>query len=137
MIRMTRLRALQPLPGAALAFATAIIAYGVRYGFVEPEQLGAACEKARPWWCGPRTAFIVFTEWNGLGWASLALAALALVWLARRRDPTRLALAALAVGGAGLLLYNATLSTVAVVVAVLVLAKPRHEAPELGGDGAA
>jgi len=39
--------------------------------------------------------------------------------------------------GAGLLLYNATLSTVAVVAAVLVLAKPRHEAPELGGDGAA
>ncbi len=129
MIRMSRLRALQPLPGVALAFAAAIIAYGVRYGFVEPEQFGAACEKSGPWWCGPRTAFIVFTEWNGFGWASLALTGLALVWLARRRDPARLALAALAVGGAGLVLYNATLSTMAVVAAVLVLAQPRLEAP--------
>lgn len=128
-IRIPKLRVLQPLPGAALAFATAIIAYAVRYGFVEPERLGVACEKAGPWWCGPRTAFIVFTEWNGFGWASLALAALSLVWMARRRDPARLALVALVIGGAGLVLYNATLSTVAVVAAVLLLAQPRLEAP--------
>ncbi|HEX9569756.1 MAG TPA: hypothetical protein VF987_08775 [Rhodospirillales bacterium] len=129
MIRLSNLRTLQPLPGVALAVVTAIIAYAVRYSFIEPEQLGAACEKSGPWWCGPRTAFIVFTEWNGFGWASLALAALAAVWMARRRDPARLALAALAIGGAGLVLYNATLSTVAVVAAVLLLAQPRLEAP--------
>lgn len=129
MIRVSGVRALQPLPGVALAMAAATIAYAVRYGFVEPERLGAACEKVGPWWCGPRTAFIVFTEWNGFGWASLTLAALALVWMARRRDPARLALVALAIGGAGLELYNATLSTVAVVAAVLLLAQPRLEAP--------
>jgi len=120
---------LQPLPGVTLAFATAAIAYAVRYGFVEPERLGAACEKAGPWWCGPRSAFIVFTEWNGFGWASLALAALALVAMACRRDLALPAMAALAIGGAGLVLYNATLSTVAVVAAVLLLAQPRPEAP--------
>jgi hypothetical protein len=129
MIRMPDLRALQPLPGAMLTASTALIAYAVRYGFVEPEQLGAACEQSGPWWCGPRTAFIVFTEWNGFGWTSLALAALALVWMARRRDPALLALISLAVGGAGLVLYNATLSTVAVVTAVLLLTQPRREAP--------
>ncbi|MGH6660340.1 MAG: hypothetical protein ACREB6_02265 [Rhodospirillales bacterium] len=129
MSRASRLGALQPLPGVTLAFATAAIAYAVRYGFVEPERLGAACEKAGPWWCGPRSAFIVFTEWNGFGWASLALAALALVAMACRRDLALPAMAALAVGGAGLVLYNATLSTVAVVAAVLLLAQPRPEAP--------
>ena len=127
MIRLSNLRTLQPLPGVALAFVTAIIAYAVRYSFIEPEQLGAACEKSGPWWCGPRTAFIVFTEWKGFGWIALALTALAALWFVRGRDPLLPALLAMAAGGAGMVLYNATLSTVAVIAAVVLLAQHRQK----------
>ena len=119
----------QPLPGiAAAAFAYAC-GYALRYGLVEPEKLGAACERAKPWWCAPRTAFIVFTEWNGFGWLSVALAALAvalLVSAGRGRAAAGprvhgLATAAMISGGAGLVLYNTTFAAAAVIVALLVL----------------
>lgn len=129
MTGVSKFRALQPLPGVGLAVAAAIAGYAVRYGFVEPAEIGALCHAARPWWCGLRTGFIVFTEWQGFGWLSLSLAALAIVWLARGRDALPWALAALATGGAGMVLYNATLSTVAAVTAVIVLAQHRREAP--------
>ena len=128
MSRRPKLRALQPLPGVALALVAAMAGYVVRYGFVEPERMGAACEAGRPWWCGPRTAFIVFTEWKGFGWLALVLAALAAFWFARGRDHVLLALAAMAAGGAGMVLYNATHSTVAVIAAVIVLAEHRRKA---------
>lgn len=124
-----RFRALQPLPGVALAALTAFLGYAVRYGLVEPDRFGAACERTNPWWCLPRRLFIVFTEWNGFGWLSLALAAWAAISLFRDRDPLAPALLALGFGGAGLLLYNATFSTVAVVAGVLVLAQHRPQAP--------
>ncbi len=128
-----RLFPLQPLAGivaAALAFSAG---YAVRYGLVEPEKFGAACEKAGPWWCTPRTAFIVFTEWNGFGWLSLALAALAvgLTVAAGRTQGQRIhaiAMATMLTGGAGLVLYNSTFSSVAVVVGLLLLC--RRLAPE-------
>jgi hypothetical protein len=127
MPRVSRFRALQPLPGVLLALVAAIVAYWVRYGFVEPEKMGAACETAGPWWCGPRAAFIVFTEWKGFGWIALATAALAALWFVRGRDPLLPALFAMAAGGAGMVLYNATLSTVAVIAAVVLLAQHRQK----------
>lgn len=122
------LYSLQPLPGifaAALAFCAG---YAVRYGLVEPEKFGAACEKAGPWWCAPRTAFIVFTEWNGFGWLSLALAAIAvgLMVAAGRTQGQRihtLAMVTMVTGGAGLVLYNSTFSSVAVIVGLLLLCR--------------
>ena len=129
MPRVSRFRALQPLPGVLLALVAAMAAYWVRYGFVEPEKMGAACEWEKPWWCGPRTAFIVFTEWKGFGWIALATAALAALWFVRGRDPVALALLAMAAGGAGMVLYNATLSTVAVIAAVVLLAQRRQKTP--------
>ena len=124
----SRFRALQPLPGVVLCIMTAVAGYAIRYGFVEPDRLGAACERGNPWWCLPRRLFIMFTEWNGFGLASVALAATAALLLVRGRDPMVLALLALAFGGAGLILYNATFSTVAVVAAALILSHDRPQA---------
>ncbi|GEO79991.1 hypothetical protein [Pararhodospirillum oryzae] len=126
MISLRTLRAAQPLPGVVLAGVAAVIATRLRYDLVEPEAMGAACQAAGPWWCGPRRGLIMLTEWKMIGLAALLLALLAWGRHLRRGDPTALALAALAVGGVGIVLYNATASTAALVAAGLVLALYRN-----------
>jgi hypothetical protein len=128
------------LGGALLCVACALAAYGIRYAFVEPEAMGAACERTQPWWCPIRTSFIVFTKWDGFGWLALALAAGAVAALLARRLPLSrsCAAAALAVGGFGMILYNATLSVPAAVIAGLCLvlsatADPSARRPRRGG----
>jgi len=123
MLNLRRVNRMQPLPGAIAALVAAIAGYTVRYQLVEPERLGAACERSGPWWCVSRTAFIMFTEWNGFGWLSVGLCALAAVLFFSGRRPTGLAMAAMSAGGAGLILYNASFSVVAVVAAAVLLAK--------------
>jgi hypothetical protein len=116
----------RPLGGVVLAVAAALLGLGVRYSFIEPEQMGAACEQARPWWCVLRRGLMLATAWNVIG-----LAALASALLAFHRDPRlhgRAAHAALALGGAGLVLYNATPASAAVVLALVALAL-RREGP--------
>ena len=116
-------RSLQPLPGVTLAVVTAILAGLVRHHFVEPDRLGLACQTGNPWWCDARTLFIVFSQGNGYGWISMLFAAMAVLWLWRGRDPMPFAMIAMGFGGAGLLLYNVTFSSVAIVAATLVLAQ--------------
>jgi hypothetical protein len=115
------------LGGALLCAACAGLAYGIRYAFVEPEAMGAACERTHPWWCPIRTGFIVFTEWRGFGWLAVALAAGAVVALLVRHTACtrRLATAALIAGGFGMILYNAALSVPAAVIAGLCLVRDR------------
>ena len=115
------------LGGALLCIACAVVAYGIRYAFVEPEAIGAACERTHPWWCPIRTSFIVFTKWDGFGWLAVVLAAAAVAALLVRRMPPsrRFAVATLAVGGFGMVLYNATLSIPAAVIAGLCLVRAR------------
>jgi hypothetical protein len=108
----------RPLGAVVLAFAAAVAGYALRYSFIEPEALGAACFGGGPWWCAPRTALILATEQNGFGWLSLLLAIAAVVW-SRWTNPA--AHAAVVIGGAGLILYNASMSAIAVVIAVLCL----------------
>ena len=116
--------AARPLGGVLLAVVAAVAAVGVRYRFIEPEALGAACEGGGPWWCGPRTLLIVATELGAFGMLAFA-AALAAV-IAGGRWHAYPAHVALLVGGAGLILYNATFSGVAVVLALLTLAFRRE-----------
>lgn len=121
----TLFRDARPLGGVCLAVIFALLAYWLRYAFIEPEKFGAACVTDGPWWCAPRTSLIVATEMNLLGLVAVAAAVLALL------PPVRLhvwsAHSALVVGGAGLILYNATFSVAAVVLALLVLALRRQD----------
>lgn len=116
-----------PLGGVVLCAACFALARLVRYRLIEPEAMGAACEDGGPAWCPLRTGLIVFTEWRGFAWLALAAAALALISaLAQATIATRVAAAiALAAGGVGMVLYNATLSVPAVVLALLCLALRR------------
>lgn len=116
--------AARPLGGVLLAIAAAVAASGVRYRFIEPETLGAACVGGGPWWCAPRTLLIVATELGAFGMLAFATALATL--LVGGRWHAYLAHAALLVGGAGLILYNATLSGPAVVLALLTLAFRRE-----------
>jgi hypothetical protein len=117
----------RPVGGALLCAVMALLAYAVRYRFVEPEAMGAACERTQPWWCPVRTGFIVFTQWRGFGWLALGCAVAALIaLLAGRVGATRwLAAVALAAGGAGMILYNAAHAIPAVVIAGLCLVRAR------------
>lgn len=120
-------REAQALGGMLLCAGCALAAYVIRYRFVEPEAMGAACEQSELWWCPLRTGFIMVTEWGGFGWLAFALTALAVAALVARRTRAtrRLAVSALIVGGFGMVLYNATLSVAAVVVAGLCLIRAR------------
>tara|TARA_R110001592_G_scaffold126065_1_gene336651 strand:+ start:1433 stop:1843 length:411 start_codon:yes stop_codon:yes gene_type:complete len=114
----------RPLGGVALAVAAALLGFGVRYGFIEPEQMGAACEQAGPWWCVLRRGLMAAVGWNAIGMAALACALLSFL-----PDPRRHAVVAhvaLALGGAGLVLYNATAASAAVVLALVALALRRQ-----------
>jgi hypothetical protein len=104
-----------------------VLAYGagtlIRYQFVEPEVLGAACERTQPWWCPIRTGFIIFTQWKGFGWLALLLAISAAVALVRGRRAWshRMGFAAMIVAGFGMILYNATMSVPAAILALICL----------------
>lgn len=130
-------RGVAAVAGLLLCAGAYIMGYAVRYRLVEPEAMGAACERGDPWWCGLRTGFIVFTQWNGFGWAALALAVLALAMAVAGRPASMrgLALASLAIGGFGLILYNASMAAVAVVVALLCLARRHGAAKDAGETG--
>lgn len=109
------------LVAVALAIACAGIGYWLRYAWVEPEAIGAMCKSAEAvWWCPLRTATIVTTEWNGLGYAAIACALLSLP--AGRTAALGLATLSMAIGGAGMILYNATEAGPALILALLRLA---------------
>ena len=109
------------LTAVILAAVFGGIGYFLRYSWVEPEAIGNMCKSAAAvWWCPARTALIVTTEWNGLGYAATALAVLA-VFL-RPRPAVLSALAAMALGGMGLVLYNATEAGPGLILALLRLA---------------
>lgn len=109
------------LTAVILTVVFAGIGYFLRYSWVEPEAIGNMCKSAAAvWWCPARTALIVTTEWNGLGYAATLLAILSL--FAARRRSMSLAIAAMAVGGMGLVLYNATEAGPGLILALLRLA---------------
>lgn len=95
------------------------LAAASRYALVEPAALAAACD-ASPWQgrCALRSLTIQAFVEHRLGLAALAAALLAT--LARSRW---IAAAALAAGGAGLVLYSAGLAAPAVLLGALVLVR--------------
>jgi len=130
---MNRLRTMflrAPVLGAlAIAAAAAAIGWFLRYVLVEPEALGTLCRAAgAPIWCWPRTGLIVATQFNGFGLAGIALAAASFV--ARGRVAWGLVIAAMILGGAGLYLYNTTMASGAVLLALLRAARLDQEPPK-------
>lgn len=116
----------RPLGGVCLALFMALLASWLRYHFIEPAAFGTACEKSALWWCAPRAGLIVATKMNLLGIVSVL--AVALAFLPQPRVHLYAAHFGLAVGGAGMVLYNATFSAVAFVLCLLLLALRREHA---------
>lgn len=121
------LRRRPTLAAVILTVAFAGIGYGLRYGWVEPEAIGDMCRSAQAvWWCPLRTGLIVATEWKGVGYLSVAFALLSLA--PPYRQAMIFAFIAMAIGGAGLVLYNATIAGPGLLIAMLRLAwiESRH-----------
>lgn len=113
--------------GLLVCAASFIGGYFIRYSFVEPEAMGAACERTHPWWCPVRTGFIMFTEWGGFGWLSMALALLA-VWSLTKGNTGRarwICLIAMVTSGLGMILYNSSMSAPAAILALICLIRAR------------
>lgn len=109
------------LTAVILTVVFAGIGYFLRYSWVEPEAIGNMCKSTEAvWWCPARTALIVTTEWNGLGYAATLLAALSLITARRLSVP--LAISAMTIGGMALVLYNATEAGPGLILALLRLA---------------
>jgi hypothetical protein len=111
------------LGGILLCAASIALAQLLRHQVIEPDTVGAACAQDGPFWCPLRTGLIMVTEKGGFGWLAIAGALLALAALIAGRTPaTRVCAAvALAAGGFGMVLYNATIAAPAVVLAVICL----------------
>jgi hypothetical protein len=106
---------------APLSLIAALVCGGlgwvVRYLWIEPAEMGAACERANLWWCPLRLNFIYFHQAYGMAWGALVLAGLAVV-LPRRFAPPAV-IAAMIVAGLGLVLYNTAGAAVALVIALV------------------
>lgn len=99
---------------AAVALA---LGFALRYLVIEPRGIGQTCGGiGTPWWCPLRTGLIQAHEVFLYGGSALALAVLA--WW---RDAPRLAMAGLACGGLGLVLYNTELAAAGLLLALLKL----------------
>jgi hypothetical protein len=105
---------------AALAF---LVGTGVRYWFYEPDIFGAICYADKPWWCVFRSFIAVASKFNVFGYVGLLLTALA-AWRIYIGKPMHgLAYAAIIIGGAGMILYDATVSAPAVLIATILLVR--------------
>ena len=113
-------RALPAVLRQAAPFGVAVaLALLLRYLVVEPAPIAHACDPD-PWSgaCALRTLLILAFVRQGIGWAAFAAGVAAT--MTRRRAP---AYAALALGGAGLVLYSFTLSAVGALLGMLVLVR--------------
>ena len=108
------------------AIATAALAYGfvTRYLVIEDSTIGIACgATATDWVCASRrTAIALFTP-EAFGFTALGAALLNLL-----RPSVVFWAITLAAGGAGIVLYNAALSALAMGLLILSLARPVPEA---------
>lgn len=98
----------------AVAFG---LAFWLRYGVIQPREIGIACGQVEPpGWCAPRQWLISAQHYRVWGWVALAGAAFALLVGTRLATAIGLSFAAFA-----LVLYNATLGAPALVIALLAL----------------
>jgi len=115
----------------ALAWA-AVLVFGLavglwlRYGVIQPEDLGILCGQTdAPAWCTPRQWLIVAQTYFVWGWVAVVSGALALV-IPLPPPLLRLVLAvAVWFSALALILYNTTLGSVGMVLTLLALLRRR------------
>lgn len=105
---------------AALA---ACVGAAIRYQFYEPDIFGAICYAENPWWCVFRSAIAVASKHYGLGWTASLLTAIAGWRIYRGGSANALLWIAIVLGGCGMILYDATVSTPAVLLATILLTR--------------
>ena len=97
-----------------------IVAVKVRYGLIEREDLGLLCDTpAAPWWCSVRALIII----GAFVHDAFALTSMAFAAIAAWRRSGAFAVAAVAIGTFGMVLYGFTWSGVGVLGGALVLAR--------------
>lgn len=116
-------RALAWLGLLGLGFA---LAGWLRYGVIQPEDIGIRCGQAEaPDWCAPRQWLILAQHYRVWGWVALVSGALGLFLTL----PAALARMVIALAGLfsalALILYNATLGAPALVLTLLALLRRR------------
>lgn len=117
--RLLRLSAATFARIAAVALLAFLAATAIRYGLIERDDLGPACDlKDAPWWCPARMFVIRAFLHQGFSITSLALVAVA-AW----RRAAWAAYLAIAVGTAGVVLYDFRGSALGLIGAALVLAR--------------
>lgn len=93
------------------------LAFWLRYGVIQPQQIGLACgQPDAPGWCIPRQWLISAQHYRVWGWVGLIGALTGLFLGGRLFIALGLVFAAMA-----LVLYNATLGAPALVIALLAL----------------
>ena len=112
------------LPRRFLAVAVGVMALAVlvRFQLIEPQAIGIACSApGAPWWCLPREALVLPFHFGVPGVIALALAVVG--FLLEGPWARRLAWIVMPVAAAGLILYNATWSAPAIVLALLTIVR--------------
>ena len=119
------------LPWLLLALIAALAAW-IRYGLIEPAEIGHLCEAAAtaPAWCHGRQLLVFGFLGYGYGWAALAFAALALLW----KHPASAWVAA-AAGVLALQLYCFEAGAFALLVGCLRLVRLQADAAPGDQDG--
>ena len=124
------------LPLRFLAAAAAVMALAVlaRFQLIEPQAIGVTCAaQGAPWWCLPREALVLPFHFGVPGAIAFVLAIVGFFldgpWA------RRLAWIAMPVAAAGLILYDATWSAGAIVLALLTVV--RRPAPTATPPGRA
>ena len=97
-------------------------AHSIRFDLIEPAAVGAFCETASTHWrCLIRQAVLGLLTEQRLGWLSIAVALLSLIF----RTST-LGWCAWFLASTGFVLYNAELAAPALLLAGLALTRTRH-----------
>lgn len=116
---MTRATGMQVLRLVFSGLVAVGLALAIRYGLVEPEGMAQLCQQATTLQCTLRDALVQLFVQQRLGYVALAAAVLA--WWPRLRALAWLGWGA---GLSGLVLYCWEPSAPAVLLALLLLAKP-------------
>jgi hypothetical protein len=114
----------------AIIVAVALVAGLLRYGFIEPSDLGHACDaKDGPWWCAPRNVIVQGFLSYGYGYAAVLAALVAVFW----RNTFSAVLAA-SLGVVALQLYCYEGGALALLIGSLRLVRVQYSRTLVGAD---